>query len=82
MIVDYFSHLDCQKTKVIVIFGRNAFKSGDLVSSKGGEPFSPPLCKLTLALRLPKKWLPTSYLAETKMFQQKNNQKVVCNMCN
>ena len=29
-----------------------------------------------------KKWFPTSYLAETKMFQQKNNPKVVCNMYN
>ena len=26
------------------------------------------------------KWFPTPYLAETKMFQQKNNPKVVCNM--
>ena len=29
-----------------------------------------------------KKWIPTSYLAETKMFQQKNNQQIVCNMYN
>ena len=25
-------------------------------------------------------WLSTSYLAKTKMFQQKNQQQVVCNM--
>ena len=30
----------------------------------------------TLALWLPKKWFPSSYIAETMMFQQKNNQKV------
>ena len=31
---------------------------------------------------LTKKWFPTSYLAQARMFQQKNNQKVVCNMYN
>ena len=31
---------------------------------------------------LTEKWFPTSYLAENKMFQQKNNPQVVCNMYN
>ena len=48
---------------------------------RGGEKH-PPLFKSELALRLPQKLFPTSYLAETKMFQQKNNHKVVCNRYN
>ena len=31
---------------------------------------------------LTEKWFPTSYFAGTKMFQQKNNPIVVCNMYN
>ena len=47
-----------------------------------GAGETPPLFISTLAVRLPQKWFPTSYLAKTKMFQQKNNQKVVCNRYN
>ena len=43
---------------------------------------TPPLFISALALRLPRKLFPTSYLAKTKMFQQKNNQKVACNRYN
>ena len=45
---------------------------------RGGEKH--PLSESTLALPLPKKWSPTSYLAKTKMFQKKNSQKFACNM--
>ena len=54
--------------------------SGDLIWGEGRGWKIPPLTESTLALPLPKKWSPTSYLAKTKMFQQKNNQKVACNM--
>ena len=54
------------------------------VLQMAGGHFTPPLPLFisTLALRLPQKWFPTSYLAKTKMFQQKNNQKVACNRYN
>ena len=42
----------------------------------------PPYRSKHLWYFLTEKWFPTSYLAETKMFQQKNNPKVVCNMYN
>ena len=50
--------------------------SGDLIWGGGRGGKIPPLTESTLALPLPKKWSPTSYLARTKMFQQKTTKKL------
>ena len=48
----------------------------------GGGEKHPPNFRSTFATFRPNFFLPTSYLAETKMSEQKNSQKVVCNMSN
>ena len=62
----------------------NPIRCGGLetLSGAGGGGKRPPYRSKHLWYFLTEKWFPTSYLAETKMFQQKNNQKVVCNRYN
>ena len=54
----------------------------ETLSGAGGGGKRPHYRSKHLWYFLTEKWFPTSYLAETKMFQQKNNPKVVCNMYN
>ena len=67
-----------------ITFFFNPIRCGGLetLSGAGGGGKRPPYRLKHLWYFLTEKWFPTSYLAETKMFQQKNNPKVVCNMYN